>query len=58
MPPEIYRRALREGWTDLGGKGSHRKMVKNGKMVPIPFHRKELPKGTWEKIRRDFGWEK
>lgn len=55
-PPEIYRRLLREGWTGVGGKGSHRKLVKDGRMIILPYHRLELAKGTWEKIKRDAGW--
>lgn len=59
MPPkpfEIYRRLLREGWHDDGCKGSHRQLLKDGKRVTVPLHRKELAKGTWERIRKDAGW--
>lgn len=55
-PPEVYRRALREGWVDKGGKGSHRKLEKGGRVLIIPYHRKELARGTWERIKRDAGW--
>lgn len=55
-PPEIYRRLLREGWADAGGKGSHRKLVRGDRMIILPYHRSELAKGTWEKIKRDAGW--
>lgn len=59
MPPkplEIYRRLLKEGWRDAGGKGSHRKLVKDGSVIVLPLHRRELAKGTWEKLRKDAGW--
>lgn len=59
MPPkpfEIYRQLLREGWRDDGCKGSHRKLSKDGKDITVPLHRRELAKGTWERIRKDAGW--
>ena len=59
MPPkpaEVLRRALRDGWVIVGGKGSHRKLWKDGKYLVIPYHTKELKKGMWEQIRRDAGW--
>ncbi len=55
-PPEIYRWALRHGWIDKGGKGSHRKLERFGRVVVIPYHRKELARGTWERLKRDMGY--
>jgi predicted RNA binding protein YcfA (HicA-like mRNA interferase family) len=60
MPPkplEIYRRLLREGWKDEGGRGSHRKMVRNGVILIVPMHPKELPKGTYHVIAKRAGWK-
>jgi predicted RNA binding protein YcfA (HicA-like mRNA interferase family) len=56
-PPEIYKKLLKEGWIEKEGKGSHRKLEKGDGMIILPFHRKELAKGTWEKIRKQAGWE-
>lgn len=56
-PPEVYRRLITDGWEDKGGKGSHRKLVRNGKTIILPYHRAELKKGLWERIRKDAGWE-
>ena len=56
-PPEIYTRLIREGWKDEGGKGSHRKLERDGELIILPYHRKELAKGTWEKIRKQAGWK-
>lgn len=60
MPPkpsEVYRRLVREGWrVQEGGKGSHRKLRKDGVTIIVPYHRKELPRGLWESIRKTAGW--
>ena len=68
MPPkpfEIYRRLLREGWQDVGGregwhddgcKGSHRKLSKDGTRIILPMHRGEMAKGMWEDVRKRAGW--
>lgn len=59
MPPkpfEIYRRLLREGWQDDGCNGSHRHLSKDDKTIILPLHRRELPKGLWESIRKTAGW--
>ena len=34
----------------------NRKLEKDGRVLIIPYHRKELAKGTWERIKRDAGW--
>lgn len=60
MPPkasEVYRRLLREGWSEVeGGKGSHRKVRRNGITIVVSFHTKELARGTWESIKKKAGW--
>lgn len=55
-PPEIYRWAIKNGWVDKGGRGSHRKLEKNGRVVVVPYHRQELAKGTWLRIKHDLGY--
>lgn len=55
-PPEIYRWALRHGWRDAGGKGSHRKLEKGERVVVLPYHRKELARGTWLKVKRELDY--
>ena len=59
MPPkpsEVYRRLLQEGWQDTGdGKGSHRKLRKGSALIILPFHAKEINKGTWNSIKKKAG---
>lgn len=48
---------LADGWIFVKQKGSHRQYVhpvKNGK-VTIPFHSKDLPKGTELSILKQAG---
>ena len=59
MPPrprEVYRRLLKEGWQEYQGKGSHRKLVRHGESIILPYHSKELWKGLWEDIKKKAGW--
>lgn len=60
MPPkasEVYRRLLREGWEEVkGGKGSHRKLKREGVIIVLPYHSRELKPGLWEDIRKIAGW--
>lgn len=60
MPPkasEVYRRLLREGWREQeSGKGSHRKLRRNGVSITVPYHSRELRVGTWESIKKRAGW--
>ncbi|MEG0619771.1 MAG: type II toxin-antitoxin system HicA family toxin [Raoultibacter sp.] len=56
-PPEIYRKLLKEGWEENGGKGSHKKMTRKGEVIILPYHNKELSKGVWESIRKKAGWK-
>ena len=55
-PREIRAKLLEEGWEEKEG-GSHTKFYRNGKMIPIPRHGKDLKKGTYEKIMKLAGWK-
>lgn len=48
----------KKGFTEIkGGKGSHRrfKNFKTGKVTEVPFHSKELKKGTEQAILKQAG---
>ena len=54
---EMEKLILADGWVFKNQEGSHRNYIhpiKQGK-VTIPFHMKELPKGTENSIRRQAG---
>lgn len=56
-PIEMEREILQAGWILEAQRGSHRQYIhpdKPGK-VTIPFHSKELTKGTENSIRRQAG---
>jgi len=56
-PFEMERIILADGWTFKTQVGSHRQYVhpaKSGK-VTIPFHCKDLPKGTEHSILKQAG---
>ena len=56
-PVEMERLILADGWVFKSQTGSHRHYihpVKPGK-VSIPFHSKELPKGTENSILKQAG---
>ncbi|MCD7717176.1 MAG: type II toxin-antitoxin system HicA family toxin [Lachnospiraceae bacterium] len=56
-PLEMEREILKDGWIFDNQIGSHRHYkhpVKSGK-VTIPFHSKELSKGTENSIRKQAG---
>lgn len=56
-PAEMERIILKDGWIFKSQTGSHRHYVhpvKPGK-VTIPFHSKDLPKGTENAILKQAG---
>ena len=56
-PAEMERIILKDGWIFKSQTGSHRQYVhpvKPGK-VTIPFHSKDLPKGTENAILKQAG---
>lgn len=56
-PREMEKLILNDGWIFKSQTGSHRHYThpsKSGK-VTIPFHNKDLPKGTENSIRKQAG---
>lgn len=56
-PIEMEKEILADGWMFKCQIGSHRHYIhptKSGK-VTIPFHAKDLPKGTEHSIRKQAG---
>ena len=56
-PREMEKIILANGWIFKSQEGSHRHYVhpkKNGK-VTIPFHNKDIPKGTENAILKQAG---
>jgi predicted RNA binding protein YcfA (HicA-like mRNA interferase family) len=54
---DIIKRLNAEGWNKAGGKGSHQKFRKDGKIVIVPHPKKDLPVGTVKSIFKQAGWE-
>ena len=53
----IIRKLVSEGWEEVsGGKGSHRKLKKEGRTLIIPHPKKDLPLGTARSIAKVAGW--
>ncbi|MGL4761848.1 MAG: type II toxin-antitoxin system HicA family toxin [Sarcina sp.] len=54
---ELIKLLKKEGWVEKRQSGSHKLFVKEGysKPVPIPFHNKDIPVGTLEKIKKMCG---
>ena len=53
-PREMEKLILADGWMFKNQEGSHKNYIhpiKQGK-VTIPFHKKDLPKGTENSIKR------
>ncbi|MDD3186529.1 MAG: type II toxin-antitoxin system HicA family toxin [Anaerostipes sp.] len=56
-PKEMERLILKDSWTFKSQTGSHKHYIhpnKPGK-VTIPFHNKDLPKGTENSIKKQAG---
>jgi len=54
----IIKILLRNGFTQVGQKGSHKKLKKDDFTVIIPDPRKEIPRGTFYSILRQSGLKK
>ncbi|MDR2106108.1 MAG: type II toxin-antitoxin system HicA family toxin [Coriobacteriales bacterium] len=56
-PREIIRLLEKNGYVVIGSNGSHRKLFnpQTNKTIIVPFHNKELKKGTERGIRRQAG---
>ncbi len=51
---EAHKLLIQNGWRLVaGGKGSHRKYKKGGRIFPLPYHgdNQELSKGLDKKVR-------
>ena len=55
----IIRRLEREGWRNVGGRGSHRNFAHDSKpgRVTVPHPRKDLYIRTLRNIYRQAGWD-
>lgn len=56
-PRDMEKEILADGWIFIKQVGSHRQYIhpsKPGK-VTIPFHSKDLPKGTENSIKKQAG---
>lgn len=54
---ELIKILKKDGWKEKRQSGSHKIFVKDGfpNPVPVPFHSKDLPKGTLENILKMCG---
>jgi predicted RNA binding protein YcfA (HicA-like mRNA interferase family) len=53
---ELIRLLEENGWRLKSIKGSHYKMEKDGRCIPVPVHgNKDVPKGTLNDILRQAG---
>ena len=54
----ILARLKREGWAEIGGKGSHRKLrhKATGRTLVVSQPKKDLPTGTARNIAKHAGW--
>lgn len=52
---EVIKKLLADGWTLKSIKGSHQKYSKNGKIMIVPHHNKELKKGLLKSLEKQSG---
>lgn len=53
---ELIKILKKDGWKEKRQSGSHKIFMKDGfPPVPVPYHSKDLPKGTLEKILKMCG---
>jgi len=56
---EIIKRLRKEGWIEIGVKGSHHQFkhpILKGK-VTVPHPKKQLTRGTLNSIKKQAGWK-
>lgn len=53
---EVIKRLHKDGWTDAGIKGDHKKLQRGQETVIVPIARKELKLGTYRPIAKKAGW--
>jgi len=56
---EIIKRLKKEGWSQSGGKGSHKvfKHPNHSNHVVVPDPKRDLPIGTVKSIFKMAGWD-
>lgn len=54
-PKEAVKALLKAGFVKKRQTGSHLILYKNGKIVPIPIHAKDLKKGVFKSIIKQSG---
>ena len=54
-PTKLIRALERAGFIFIRQRGSHRLYARGGKMIIIPFHNKDLRKGTLKSIVQQSG---
>jgi len=55
---EVLRALMKAGFVKVSQRGSHVKMRKGNRTVPVPLHGREIPKGTLLKIIQQAGLTK
>lgn len=54
---QIITRLKREGWVEVGTRGSHVKLRNAaGRHLVVPHPKKDLPLGTARQIAKSAGW--
>lgn len=52
---QLLRLLKKDGWIHTRTQGSHYHLEKEGKKIILPYHNKELAKGTEEAILKQAG---
>jgi predicted RNA binding protein YcfA (HicA-like mRNA interferase family) len=52
---ELLKILKKEGWEKVRVTGSHYIMAKEEKRLPVPYHNKDLKKGTLHSIMKGAG---
>lgn len=55
---ELHRLIVQHGWTEVPkrGKGSHKRYVKDGRIITVPFHKgKEIGNDFAKKLLQEMG---
>jgi len=55
-PDEVIRVLERNGFWRITGRKKHRIYTDGERIVPVPFHRRDLKPGTLRSILRLAGW--
>ena len=54
---EVIKKLLKDGWKLKTIKGSHHKYEKNGQIVIVPHHNKEIKKGLLKNLEKQTSLE-